>query len=81
MSEHEAKVIGCFGRYEETRRNADPAKTKAKNSALCRVRIEHVFAKLKTWRIIHHFYPMRPETYAQTVKAIAFIHNLTIRDL
>ncbi|MDW9481804.1 transposase [Sinorhizobium meliloti] len=41
-----------------------------------RVRIEHVFAQLKTWRIIHHYYPMRPHTYATTFRAIAYIHNL-----
>jgi hypothetical protein len=41
-----------------------------------RVRIEHVFAQLKTWRIIHHDFPLRPRMYATTFRAIAYIHNL-----
>jgi Transposase DDE domain. len=58
----------------------DPEGSRSFNAALSkrRVRIEHVFARLKTWRIIHHFYPMRPESYATTVRAIADINNSQI---
>ena len=27
---------------------------------------------------MHHYYPMRPETYSTTFKAIAYIHNLQV---
>ncbi|MDW9478852.1 transposase [Sinorhizobium meliloti] len=56
----------------------DPGRAKSFNAALSkrRVRIEHLFAQLKTWRIIHHYYPMRPQTYGTTFMAIAYIHNL-----
>jgi hypothetical protein len=65
-------------RKNETAWKSDPKEAKAANALLSKrcVRIEHVFAQLKTWRIIHHYYPMRPSTYATTSKAIAFIHNL-----
>lgn len=65
-------------RRNEVAWKSDPKEAKAANALLSkrRVRIEHVFAQLKTWRIIHHYYPMRPSTYATTFKAIAFIHNL-----
>jgi hypothetical protein len=43
-----------------------------------RVRIEHLIARLKSWRIIHHDYPTRPNTYAEIFRAIAYIHNLEL---
>jgi hypothetical protein len=66
-------------RNEQAWKN-DPFAAKASNAVLSkrRVRIEHVFAQLKTWRIIHHDFPMRPCMYGITFRAIAFIHNLFI---
>nr|WP_250808312.1 transposase family protein [Neorhizobium tomejilense] len=68
-------------RRNERQWAADPRAAQAYNAALSkkRARIEHVFARLKTWRIIHHDYPMRPDTYAETFTAIACIANLELR--
>ena len=57
----------------------DPEGAKAANRALSkkRVKIEHLFARLKTWRIVRQ-YPNRPETIGEVFKAVAFIHNLNI---
>ncbi len=70
-------------RRNEREWKVNPAAAKTRNAALSkrRVRIEHVFAQLKAWRIIHHYYPMRPQTYATTFRAIAYIHNLNRREL
>ncbi len=67
-------------RRNEAEWKADPEAAKEKNRQLSkrRVRIEHAFARLKTWRIIHHYYPMKPMSFATTVKAIAFINNTII---
>ncbi len=64
----------------EQRWKDDPEAAKAANRVLSkqRVKIEHVFAQLKTWRTIHHDYPNRPETYGTTFKAIAYLHNLEL---
>jgi hypothetical protein len=66
--------------FRPVRRNeqawkSDPSGVKLSNAILSkrRVRIEHVFAQLKTWRIIHHYFPMRPQMYDKTFRAIAFI--------
>ena len=69
-------------RRNERQWRDDETAAKSYNAALSkrRVRIEHLFARLKTWRIIHHYYPMRPETYSTTFKAIAYIHNLQVPD-
>jgi len=61
----------------ETSYKADMFKAKEQNRRLSlkRVKIEHLFASLKTWRIIHHYFPQHLETYSNVFKAIAFIHN------
>jgi len=68
-------------RKNEAKWKQDPVKAKAWNRELSkrRVKIEHVFAQLKTWRIIHHYFPQSPETYSTVLKAIAFIHNLNLK--
>jgi transposase len=67
-------------RRNEAKWKVDPAAAKTFNAALSkkRVRIEHFFARLKTWRIIHHYYPLQPSTYATTFRSIAYINNLEI---
>jgi len=64
-------------RKNETAYKADMPKAKEQNRRLSlkRVKIEHLFARLKTWRIIHHYFPQNPETYSTVFKAIAYIHN------
>jgi len=59
----------------------NPVRAKAWNKQLSkrRVKIEHVFAHLKTWRIIHHYFPQSPDTYSTVLKAIAFIYNLKLK--
>jgi len=65
----------------ETAWKTDPDAAKEANQTLSRrrVRIEHVFAKLKTWRIIHHYFPMKAASFAATFKAIALLNNISIR--
>jgi transposase len=65
-------------RRNEQKWKDDPVKAQTENAALSkqRIKIEHLFSKLKVWRIIHHDYPMKPETYATTFKAIAYLLNL-----
>jgi hypothetical protein len=65
-------------RNENAWRN-DPAGAKEANRALSkkRVRIEHLFARLKTWRIIGQRFPNRLNTLDDVFKAIAYIHNLS----
>jgi len=35
--------------------------------------------QLKTWRILHHYFPAAPQRYADTFKAIAYIDNLQLK--
>jgi hypothetical protein len=46
-----------------------------------RVRVEHVFARLKTFRIIRDQFAPRPVHYGMVVRALAVIHNLTLESL
>lgn len=64
-------------RRNETLFKLDPEKAREHNRQLSlkRMKIEHLFARLKTWRIIHHYFPQNPETYSTIFKAITFIHN------
>lgn len=64
-------------RKNEKAYKADTFKAKEQNRRLSlkRVKIEHLFARLKTWRIIHHYFPQHPETFSTVFKAIAYIHN------
>ena len=64
-------------RKNETQFKNDPEKAQIRNRALSlkRVKIEHLFARLKTCRIIHHYFPQKPDTYATVFKTIALIHN------
>ena len=43
-----------------------------------RVRIEHVFAHLKAFRLIRDQFPLRWNRYAVVFRAIAFIHTVTV---
>lgn len=41
-----------------------------------RVKVEHCFARLKTWRVLQGLFPYRASRYGEFVKAIAMLHNL-----
>ena len=41
-----------------------------------RVRIEHVFARLKTFRVLQGLFPYRGEQLGTVLRAIALVHNL-----
>ena len=45
-----------------------------------RVTIEHVFADLKTFRIIRDIFPLHPDQFGMVFKAVAFIHNVILSD-
>lgn len=44
-----------------------------------RARIEHVLARLKDWRVLRD-YRRRASTLIPTVQAVAYLHNLTLRN-
>jgi hypothetical protein len=57
---------------------ADPEKAKQFNRELSRkrVRVEHVFARLKTWRVLSGIFPFRWQRLGEVVRALAVVHNL-----
>lgn len=56
---------------------ANPDKAKQFNRELSkrRVRIEHVFARLKTWKVLGGLFPYRWEKLGPVVRALAVVHN------
>lgn len=69
-------------RRNEAKWKNDQESAKQNNRDLSkrRIKIEHVFARMKSWRILHHFYPMRPENFALTFKAVAYLNNLGLAE-
>jgi hypothetical protein len=55
----------------------NPEKAKAFNRALSktRVRVEHVFARLKTWRVLSGLFPYRWPRLGEVVRALAVVLN------
>ncbi|MGT2494765.1 transposase family protein [Cupriavidus basilensis] len=53
------------------------ALAKAHNAALSkiRVRIEHGFARLKTWKVLSGFFPDHWTRLGDVVQALAVVHN------
>jgi len=45
-----------------------------------RATIEHVFADLKTFRIIRDIFPLHPDQFGMVFKAVAFIRNVIISE-
>jgi hypothetical protein len=41
-----------------------------------RVRIEHLFARIKTWKVLNGMFPYRWQRLGEIVRVIAVIHNL-----
>jgi hypothetical protein len=56
----------------------NPEQAKAFNRGLSkiRVRVEHVFARLKTWRVLSGLFPYRWPRLGEVVRALAVVHNL-----
>jgi hypothetical protein len=70
-------------RRNEQAWKSDPTLAKAANALLSKRRgpNEHVFTQLKTWRIVHHDFPMGPRMYDITFRAIPYIHNIAREQL
>ena len=69
-----------FKRNEKAyKANSKECKAFNLNLSRTRVTIEHVFAQLKTYRIIQDIFPLRPDKYATVVRAIALIHNVKLQ--
>lgn len=69
--------------FRPTKRNestylADKGAAKLRNRGISRVRvrIEHVFARLKCWRVIAGIFPYHWSTLGVVVKSLAVLHNL-----
>lgn len=62
----------------ETPWRQDKEQAKAFNAQLSkkRVKIEHVFARLKTWRVLSGIFPYRWQRLGEIIRAIAVIHNM-----
>ncbi len=58
------------------RENPEAAKAFNREHARTRVRIEHVFARLKTWRVLSGLFPYRWTRLGEVVRALAVVHNL-----
>ena len=56
---------------------ADVEKCKAGNRRLSkiRVKVERVFARIKTFRILQGLFVCKPERYAMVFRAVALIYN------
>lgn len=56
----------------------DPDKAKAFNRSLSKVRVgvEHVFARLKTWRVFAGLFPFKWNRLGEFARAIAVVHNM-----
>ena len=59
---------------------ADPIGVKAFNKELSRwrVTVEHVFAQLKSFRILRDIFPLQPKRYEQCFRMIALVYNLNL---
>lgn len=54
----------------------DQAKAFNRGLSKVRVRIEHVFARLKTWRVLAGIFPYRWERLGEVIRALAVVHNM-----
>lgn len=54
---------------------------KAFNRALSkiRVKVEHVFAQMKNYRVLSNLFPFHPDRYGEVFRAVAVIHNFKLR--
>ena len=66
----------------ETAWKTDKDECRSSNRELSkkRVRIEHVFARMKTFRILRDMFPCSPDRFGSVFKAIAYIHNLIMAE-
>nr|WP_268914547.1 transposase family protein [Cupriavidus yeoncheonensis] len=74
------KASHSFGRPSAmsppTTRTSTPQKERNRQISRVRVRIEHVFARLKCWRVIAGIFPTIWSKLGVVVKALAVLHNL-----
>ena len=59
----------------------DKDSAKAFNRALSkiRVKVEHVFAQMKHFRVLSNLFPFRPDRYGEVFRAVAVIHNFKLQ--
>ncbi len=64
----------------ETAYRDKPQETKEFNRTLSktRVKVEHVFARLKSWRALQGLFAWRADRYAEIVKAVSVLYNLNL---
>lgn len=60
----------------EYKQDKDAAKAYNKGLSQVRVRVEHVFASLKTWRALQGLFAWKATRYAEVIKAVCVLHNL-----
>jgi len=64
----------------ETAYREDPEATKEFNRTLSktRVKVEHVFARLKSWRALQGLFAWKADRYAEIVRAVSVLYNLNL---
>ena len=45
-----------------------------------RVRVEHVFAQLKSFKILRNLFPLQPKRYATCFKVVALVYNMNLQE-
>ena len=68
-------------RHSDAAYKADKDSAKTFNRALSkiRVKVEHVFAQMKHFRVLSNLFPFRPDRYGEVFRAVAVIHNFKLR--
>ena len=57
----------------------DSAKTFNRALSKIRVKVEHVFAQMKHFRVLSNLFPFHPNRYGEVFRAVAVIHNFKLR--
>ncbi len=60
--------------------DVDGCKTANRQLSKVRVKVEHVFARLKTFRVLQGLFVFRPERYAMVFHAVAVIYNEILQE-
>lgn len=72
-------LVRPFKRCENAYKK-DPlcAKSFNRNLSKVRVKVERVFARLKSWRALQGLFAFHAKRYAEIVKAVSVLHNLNL---
>ena len=77
----EGQILLRPHRRSDAAYKADKDSAKAFNRALSkiRVKVEHVFAQMKNFRVLSNLFPFHPDRYGEVFRAVAVIHNFKLQ--